>query len=79
MAVREGRSAQAVQKDPSLNSRDLLVQGLSDFFKTALRQKPYLRQVRHPSHCDRTVRLGSSSPSLATIEPMLIFFDRGIM
>ena len=33
-------------------SRDIYVQGLSDFFKTALRQKPYATQVRYMSHCD---------------------------
>ena len=33
-------------------SRDIYVQGLSDFFETALRQKPYATQVRYMSHCD---------------------------
>ena len=74
-------SPRVPQGTTSSDSRDLLVQGLSDFFKTALRQKPYLRQVRHTSHCDRTARLGSSSPSLATIdiEPTLFFLNRGII
>ena len=36
----------------NLYSRDIYVQGLSDFFKTALRQKPYATQVRYMSHCD---------------------------
>ena len=53
-----------------------MVQGLSDFFKTALRQKPYFRQVRHTSHCDGTARLGSSSPSSAAIEPRCILFSQ---
>ena len=41
-----------VGKHRQINSRDIYVQGLSDFFKTALRQKPYATQVRYMSHCD---------------------------